>query len=96
MKRMFSFWLAISKNGLEEYVRDLYSQYGPDIQYNAARFDLAEFKSLPAENMKNVLSKTLSPSSTIRTVADMKDYIKNFDERSKLINELKVSQFIFI
>ena len=92
---MFSFWLAISKNGLKEYVRDLYFQYGPDIQYNAARFDLAEFKSLPAENMKNVLAKTLPPSTSIKTRLEMKDFISNLSDRSKLLDDLKVSLYIY-
>ena len=92
---MYSFWIAILKNSLADYVRDQYNEYGPDIQYNTARFDLAEFRALSSENMKNVLGKTLPPSTSIKTRLEMKDFISNLSDRSKLLDDLKVSLYIY-
>lgn len=93
---MYTFWLAVVKNQLDQFVKDLYNQYGPDIQYNVARFDSTDFRTLPPQQMKDLLEKTLDPQSKIRTSVDMKNFISDLDNRTKLLEEFKVCFFFIL
>jgi hypothetical protein len=49
LKKMHTFWLAVTKNKLGEHIRSLYNQYGDSIHWAIFHYDFKEFRDASTE-----------------------------------------------